>query len=233
VPTRAGAIRDRAAPGKPAVREEARLLAGAEFVASAATIDQLPIAQQPEVAFAGRSNAGKSSAINTLTGRRSLAFVSKLPGRTRLLNLFHVPAGLTLVDLPGYGYSKVPGEVREGWQPLLEQYLALRSALVGVVVVMDVRHPLTTLDRQLIEWLLAHRRPIHVLLTKSDKLSNGAARQTLAAVEQKLLAMTIDGPGSPTAQLFSSASGLGIFEVEDVLRRWTALNAAKPAEARG
>ena len=136
---------------------------------------ELPPPGAPELAFAGRSNAGKSSAINTLTGRKRLAFVSKLPGRTQLINFFALGEAAFLVDLPGYGYAGVPAEVRRHWDTLVGGYVAERDSLAGVVVVMDARHPLTPLDRRLIEWLRDAGRPVHALLTKADKISRQAA----------------------------------------------------------
>src|SRR6478735_4637498 len=132
---------------------------------------KLPAPGAPEIAFAGRSNAGKSSAINTLAGRRRLAFVSKTPGRTQLINFFDLGGRAFLVDLPGYGYAGVPGEVRAHWKELVGTYISERPSLAGVVVVMDVRHPLTSLDTTLLDWLNEAGRPAHILLTKSDKLS--------------------------------------------------------------
>jgi GTP-binding protein len=132
----------------------------------------------PEVAFAGRSNAGKSSAINTLAGRRRLAFASKTPGRTQLINFFSIASGAYLVDLPGYGYAGVPLPVRAHWESLVGEYVGKRESLAGVVVVMDARHPLTPLDRQLLDWLTPAGRRVHVLLTKADKLSKQAAQST-------------------------------------------------------
>src|SRR3982751_4842300 len=142
-----------------------------------------------EIAFAGRSNAGKSSAINTLAGRRRLAFVSKTPGRTQLINFFALDGRAFLVDLPGYGYAGVPAEVRAHWELLVGEYIAQRESLAVVVVVMDARHPLMPLDRQLLGWLRDAGRPAHVLLTKSDKLSKQEARKTLDAVRRELKAV--------------------------------------------
>src|SRR4051812_274852 len=161
---------------------------------------ELPRPAGPEIAFVGRSNAGKSSAINTLAGRRRLAFVSKTPGRTQLINFFSLGEAGYLVDLPGYGYAGVPGEVREHWRTLVGTYIADRVSLAAVVVVMDARHPLTELDLTLLEWLRSAGRHAHVLLTKSDKLSKQAAKSTLARVRQRLAELF---PGA-TAQLFSS-----------------------------
>ena len=172
----------------------------------------------PELAFAGRSNAGKSSAINALTGRRRLAFVSKTPGRTQLINFFSLGKTAYLVDLPGYGYAGVPGEVREHWKDLVGGYIANRESLAAVVVVMDARHPLTDLDRTLLEWLAAANRHAHVLLTKADKLSRQAAAATLARVRRELAGAF---PGS-TVQLFSSLKNEGIDEAAQALARLAA-----------
>ena len=147
---------------------------------------ELPPPGLPEIAFAGRSNAGKSSAINTLAGRRRLAFVSKTPGRTQLINFFSLGSEAFLVDLPGYGYAGVPGAVREHWKHLVGTYIAERPSLALVVVVMDIRHPLTTLDRTLLEWLRDAGRRAHVLLTKADKLSKQAAQRALGEVQRAL-----------------------------------------------
>lgn len=174
---------------------------------------ELPRPGAPELAFAGRSNAGKSSAINTLTGRRRLAFVSKTPGRTQLINFFSLGEGAFLVDLPGYGYAGVPGEVRRHWETLVGGYIASRESLAAVVVVMDARHPMTPLDLQLIEWLRAAGRPAHILLTKADKLSKQAAQRTLAKVRAEAQRLC---PGT-TVQLFSSLKGEGIDEAARVL----------------
>jgi GTP-binding protein len=177
---------------------------------------ELPAPGAPEIAFAGRSNAGKSSAINTLTGRRRLAFVSKTPGRTQLINFFTLGQAAFLVDLPGYGYADAPLAVRRHWEMLVGQYIAHRASLAVVVVVMDARHPLTALDRQLIGWLRGAGRATHVLLTKSDKLSKQAAQRTHSAVLKEL---TVICPGA-TAQLFSSLKNEGIEEATRILSRF-------------
>ncbi|MGZ5113543.1 MAG: ribosome biogenesis GTP-binding protein YihA/YsxC [Usitatibacter sp.] len=176
---------------------------------------ELPGPGAPEIAFAGRSNAGKSSAINTLTGRRRLAFVSKTPGRTQLINFFSLGEGAFLVDLPGYGYADAPSAVRKHWEMLVGEYIAHRDSLAAVVVVMDARHPLTPLDRTLIEWLREAGRSTHVLLTKSDKLSKQAAQRTLATVRKELGTLC---PGA-SAQLFSSLKNEGIEEATRTLSR--------------
>ena len=187
---------------------------------------ELPRPSVAEVAFAGRSNAGKSSAINTLTGRRRLAYVSKTPGRTQLINFFSVDGRAYLVDLPGYGYAGVPGEVRQHWGELVSEYIANRESLAGVVVVMDVRHPLTALDRQLIAWLREAGRPAHVLLTKADKLSKQAARTTLDRVRRELKGLWPES----TAQLFSSLKNEGIAEAAQAITRLAARKNKAPAK---
>ena len=187
---------------------------------------ELPRPGAPELAFAGRSNAGKSSAINTLTGRRRLAFVSKTPGRTQLINFFSLGEGAFLVDLPGYGYAGVPGEVQRHWKMLVSEYITTRESLAAVVVVMDARHPLTPLDRQLIGWLHEAGRPAHLLLTKSDKLSRQQAQRTLAKVRAESALLC---PGA-TVQLFSSLKAEGIEEAVRTLTRLAATKNKAPAK---
>jgi GTP-binding protein len=183
-------------------------LAQAAFALSVHDPRELPPPGAPELAFAGRSNAGKSSAINALVGRRRLAFVSKTPGRTQLVNFFTLGGRAFLVDLPGYGYAGVPAEVRRHWEYLVGTYVASRASLAGVVVVMDCRHPLTPLDLRLLEWLRAADRPVHVLLTKADKLSRQAARVTLDRARARLAQIH---PGA-SVQLFSSLKREGLDE---------------------
>ena len=175
----------------------------------------LPPPAAPEIAFVGRSNAGKSSAINTLANRRRLAFVSKTPGRTQLINFFGLGDAAVLVDLPGYGYAGVPGAVRAHWDTLVGTYVGERASLALVVVVMDIRHPLTDLDRRLLDWLRAAGRPTHVLLTKADKLSRDAARKALDKVR---IAMGRDYPGT-SVQLFSSPKRAGLVEAGAAMGR--------------
>ena len=201
-------------------------LAKASYSLSVHDPRDLPRPGAPEIAFAGRSNAGKSSAINALAGRRRLAFVSKTPGRTQLINFFSLGGGAFLVDLPGYGYAGVPGEVRQHWKELVGRYVSERESLAAVVVVMDSRHPLTELDVTLIEWLREAGRRAHVLLTKSDKLSKQAAQATLARVRRDLEAIY---PGA-TAQLFSSLKREGIAEAASVLSSLAAGKNKAPAK---
>jgi GTP-binding protein len=186
----------------------------AAFFKSAAASEDVP-ASLSEIAFAGRSNAGKSSAINTLAGRR-IAFVSKTPGRTRLVNFYALGAERFLVDLPGYGYAKAPGATQASWEDFLGNYLRGRAALRGLAVVMDVRHPLTRLDQMLLGWFAATGKPAHVLLTKADKLSRAAAQRILRGVEDEIAAFAPNF----TVQLFSSLKKFGVEEAERVFQGW-------------
>lgn len=172
----------------------------------------------PEIAFVGRSNAGKSSALNTLAGHTRLAFVSKTPGRTQLINFFRLPNGARLVDLPGYGYAAVPEDIRKKWAALLEHYLKKRQNLIGLVLIMDARRPLTELDMQMIGWFVPTANPIHILLTKADKLTRQESTQALRAVREAIAAYG----GQITAQLFSSLKKTGIEEAESVVAEWLA-----------
>ncbi|MGD2112172.1 MAG: ribosome biogenesis GTP-binding protein YihA/YsxC [Gammaproteobacteria bacterium] len=169
-----------------------------------------------EVAFAGRSNAGKSSALNTLTGQRSLARISKAPGRTREINFFQVAEGRRLVDLPGYGYAKVARSIKEQWQAGIARYLETRQSLCGVVLLMDVRHPLRDSDRQVLAWCHRAGLPTHVLLTKSDKLRRGPAGAALLATRRQLESLHPQA----SVQLFSSHARTGCEELTAVLNRW-------------
>lgn len=198
----------------------------AVYAASAATLAQLP-GSQCEVAFAGRSNAGKSSAINTLARHNRLAFVSKTPGRTQLINFFDVGHGRFIVDLPGYGYAKVPPEIRARWEGVLSAYLQNRAALAGLVLIMDVRHPLTPLDMRMLDWFTPRGLPVHILLTKADKLSRSAANKTLQEVRSALKVYP-----QVSAQLFSSLAKQGIEEAEAVIAGWLA-EKAEDAGAAG
>lgn len=192
------------------------LFQNATFYLSAHHLQDLPPPSGIEVAFAGRSNAGKSSALNTLANHNRLAFVSKQPGRTQLINFFSLGGDRYLVDLPGYGYAKVPEAMRKHWQLTLSSYLSHRSTLSGLVLVMDCRHPLTPLDRQMLDWFSPTGRPIHVLLTKSDKLSRSEANKTLIPVRKEL---NQHWPNC-TVQLFSSLKKQGVEEAEKVIGQW-------------
>lgn len=168
------------------------------------------------MAFAGRSNAGKSSAINTLT-HANLARTSKTPGRTQLLNFFRLDDERRLVDLPGYGYAKVPIPLKQHWQRHLEAYLGSRESLVGVFLMMDIRHPLTDFDRMMLDWSIAANMPLHILLTKADKLAYGAAKNALLQIRRTLQTEWGDGV---SIQLFSAPKRQGIEEAHTVLARW-------------
>lgn len=193
----------------------------ASFLISAAKVDQCPEDEGYEVAFAGRSNAGKSSALNTLT-HANLARTSKTPGRTQLLNFFRLDEERRLVDLPGYGYAKVPIPLKQHWQNHLEAYLGSRRSLVGVVLMMDIRHPLTEFDRMMLDWAEAGRMPLHVLLTKADKLAYGAAKNAVLKVQKDVR----EGWGDvASVQLFSAPKRLGVEEAQAVLAGWMGLGA--------
>ncbi len=197
--------------------------AGARFLLSCARLDQLPADRLPELAFAGRSNAGKSSALNRLCGHNSLARVSKTPGRTQLINLFEIPGG-RFADLPGYGYAKVSQDQRREWGELIGRYFETRANLCGVVLIMDVRHPLTPPDRQMLDWAVRRGLPSHLVLTKADKLGFGAAKSTLLSVRRTLPQLS-----DVTIQLFSAQSGLGLDELRQ--RAGALLEAAAGAAA--
>lgn len=192
------------------------------FLKSAPTLKHCPPDLGREVAFAGRSNAGKSSAINTLCGQRQLARASKTPGRTQLINFFTVLAEQTpteerrLVDLPGYGYAKVAKTVKEDWQQHLEHYLQDRESLRGLILLMDIRHPLTTYDQHMLTWAHSAELPVHILLTKADKLAFGAAKNALLAVQRDLKQQQ----WLATVQLFSALKRQGLEEVTGVLAGW-------------
>lgn len=192
------------------------LLQNATFLTTVAQLRDLPPDALYEVAFVGRSNAGKSSAINTLANRTRLAYVSKTPGRTQHLNYFTVAENTYLVDLPGYGFAKAPEAIRSQWEGLLAPYLAKREPLAGVVLIMDSRRPLLELDQRMIDWIKPTGRPIHVLLSKSDKLSRQEATQVLRQVKAKLAEQSENF----SAQLFSSLKKTGVEEVEQVLSKW-------------
>ena len=193
--------------------------ARAEYLLSAHTHRQLPPDGGREVAFAGRSNAGKSSALNALCQRNALARVSKTPGRTQQLVYFGLPPheGKYLVDLPGYGYAKVPQDLQAHWQAFLDGYFGSRMALAGLVVVMDIRHPLKDYDRQMIGYAMRRGLPAHALLTKADKLSRGAAMNTLQAVRMELSRAFGD---SVSVQTFSGESKQGVEELRKVVAGW-------------
>ena len=186
-----------------------------EFVTSAATLNDCPQDSLAEVAFAGRSNAGKSSAINAITGQTKLAKISKTPGRTQLINFFSAKPQHYLVDLPGYGFAKVPLAVKQKWQAELERYLRHREALAGIVLLSDVRHPLKEFDQMMVDWAVQSELPVLLLLTKADKLKRGAAQNTLLKVQRSL-----EGLPEIDVQLFSSLKKQGIEEARSKLSSW-------------
>ncbi len=187
----------------------------AHFFKSAARLSQSPADSGIEVAFAGRSNAGKSSALNVLCGQKSLARTSKTPGRTQLLNFFSLDDERRLVDLPGYGYAKVAEAIKKEWQRSLADYIEHRDCLRGMVLLMDIRHPLTEFDLQMLQWNTHHGLPTHILLTKADKLKTGAAKSTLLKVEKAL-----GGRPDISLQRFSALKKQGIDECHRVLDIW-------------
>jgi GTP-binding protein len=190
----------------------------ATFLTSAPDLEACPRDEQPEVAIAGRSNAGKSSVLNQLADNRQLARTSKTPGRTQLLNFFAVRSGGRLVDLPGYGYARVSKQTHAKWQESVEHYLAGRPNLVAVVLVMDIRHPFEAFDRQIVAWSSVAHVPVHVLLNKADKLGRGAQMASLRAAESLLSDLAPDGATS--VQLFSATTGLGRDALIERMERW-------------
>jgi GTP-binding protein len=203
----------------------------ATFLTTVAHLRDLPQDAVREVAFAGRSNAGKSSAINTLAGRVRLAYVSKTPGRTQHLNYFTLADGRYFVDLPGYGYAKAPVEIRAQWEGLIGPYLSKREQLAGLVVIMDIRRPLTDLDLRLIDWFRPTGRPIHILLSKADKVSRQEQTKILRSVKAELA--TWGGAELYSVQLFSSLKKMGVEEAESVLAGWLGLENKGPPDKGG
>ena len=186
----------------------------ARFLLGAHSLAQMPPDIGREVAFAGRSNTGKSSVINTLVGNRKLARISKTPGRTQQINFFALSDNLRLVDLPGYGYARAPVSLRRAWGRSISGYIQARCSLCGFIVVMDARMPLTGLDRQMVDWSRAAGRPVHLLLNKSDKLSGSAAREVLRNVSRE---PGLEGEG---VQLFSATRRTGVKALHFVLDEW-------------
>ncbi|SDD68534.1 cell division checkpoint GTPase YihA [Cupriavidus sp. YR651] len=215
------------------------LLHQARFFITVNHLRDLPATAVPEVAFAGRSNAGKSTAINILCNQKRLAFSSRTPGRTQHINYFSVapvkaPDPLAfLVDLPGYGYAEVSGSAKYHWQGLLSDYVQTRAQLSGLVLMMDARRPFTDLDCQMVEWFLPTGRPIHILLTKADKLTNSENAKALRETRQMLAdyAAQLENPPPMSAQLFSSLKRRGIEEAQRVVAGWLSLPEAQVAPA--
>ena len=190
------------------------------FLTTVANLRQLPDDSLAEVAFAGRSNAGKSSAINTLANHTRLAHTSKTPGRTQHLNFFTVVPGRFLVDLPGYGFAKAPEEIRGQWDSLIGPYLAKRDALKGLVMIMDARRPMTELDCRLIDWFAPTGRPIHILLSKADKLTRQEQAKAIRETRGFLKNWTVP----VSVQLFSSLKKTGVDGAHELIGSWLGLN---------
>ncbi len=188
----------------------------AQFLTSASKVSQCPTDEGWEVAFAGRSNAGKSSAINSLTDNKKLARTSRTPGRTQLINFFALTETQRLVDLPGYGYAKVPMAIKNAWNKQLENYLRQRESLRGMILLMDSRHPMQPFDEQMLGWALQAHMPVHILLTKSDKLKKGPAKSTLLKLRDQLS----EHKELVSMQLFSALKHTGHKELISVLDAW-------------
>lgn len=194
----------------------AQLLRQSQFEISAPKLAQCPAATGPEVVFGGRSNAGKSSAINALVDHKGLARTSKTPGRTQLINFFKVTDQWRLVDLPGYGFAKVPQQLKIEWQNNMGEYLEKREAIRGLVLVMDVRHPLKEFDLMMLEWSAHQNLAVHVLLSKADKLKRGAASKTLLTVRKELQGLHSEF----SVQLFSAVTKQGVDQARQQIAHW-------------
>ncbi|GAA5524569.1 putative GTP-binding protein EngB [Microbulbifer aestuariivivens] len=206
----------------PEQRPERLNFRAVEFLTSAPTVAECPEDSGAEVAFAGRSNAGKSSAINALTGNSKLARTSKTPGRTQLINFFSVSETQRLVDLPGYGYAKVARSMKDEWQRHLAFYLEQRQCLRGLVLLMDIRQPLKEFDLHMLTWAKQAGLPTHILLTKADKMKNGPAQNIRFAVEKALREQELDT--DVTVQTFSATKRSGLDKLEQTLNQWLRVN---------
>lgn len=196
------------------------------FIKSAHSLGDCPPDSGREVAFAGRSNAGKSSAINSIVGRRALARTSKTPGRTQLINFFGLNGNSRIVDLPGYGFARVPKEVRKHWRELMQDYFGARRSLAGVMLVVDIRRGLGEQDRQMLDWAMASGCPVHILLTKSDKLKRGGIAKAIHAAERTLRDDYAEtAQASLSLQEYSSLKGSGTGDAREVLLEWLAVSA--------
>lgn len=188
----------------------------AAYLTSAAKFSQCPEDEGAEVAFAGRSNAGKSSSINALTRNKKMAKTSKTPGRTQLINFFEITPDQRIVDLPGYGFAKVPMKMKNEWQRHIDEYLQKRRSLKGLVLLMDIRHPMQPFDEMILDWGHQSQMPVHVLLTKADKLKRGAAKTQLLQVRKAIKNEGFEA----TVQLFSSQDKQGLDQLKDQLDLW-------------
>ncbi|UVK76704.1 MAG: GTP-binding protein YihA [Sodalis sp. Fle] len=186
------------------------------FIQGAPDIHHLPYDSGIEIAFAGCSNAGKSSALNTLTNQKKLAKISKTPGHTHLINLFEVKPGIRLVDLPGYGYAKMPKKMKLKWQHALEEYLKKRESLKGIVILMDIRHPMKNFDQQIVQWTVNVNIPAMVLLTKADKITPSARKVQLNQVRE----MVQEFIGDVQVEIFSSLKKQGVDKLRQKLDNW-------------
>jgi GTP-binding protein len=195
-------------------------LEGAIFVIGAASAAQLPPPGVPEIAFAGRSNAGKSSAINALARQTRLAYASRTPGRTQQINLFRLRSGALVADLPGYGYAAVPRALKAAWQEFLWHYVTTRTTLVGLVVVVDARHGLKSLDLDLLRAFVPSGRPVLILATKSDKLKQAERRRAVADIADALRMVFRERAAAATVIGFSASARLGLDEADEILARW-------------
>jgi len=184
------------------------------FVKSAAALDGLPPDEGTEVAFVGRSNSGKSTALNAICGQNRLARTSNTPGRTQMINVFSIDDTRRLIDLPGYGFAKAPKHIQAGWQDLIDGYLQSRDCIRGLVLLMDIRHPLEPIDKQLLAWTAACNIPVLVLLSKADKLKYGQAKNALLKVQSEII------HPDATVMLFSAPARQGIEEAQDKLDEW-------------
>ncbi len=183
---------------------------------SVAQLDQLPADQGSEVAFIGRSNSGKSTAINAITGKKGLAKISKTPGRTQLLNFFQVNENLRLVDLPGYGFAKVSSNKKAYWEKMITHYLKIRKSLKGVIITMDIRHPLNDRDKTMLTWASHYQIPVYILLTKADKLTQAQAAHTLKSTHQQLIIQN----KTSEIQIFSALKSIGLEKVRYKILNW-------------
>ncbi|WP_395497914.1 ribosome biogenesis GTP-binding protein YihA/YsxC [Rickettsiella endosymbiont of Litargus connexus] len=186
------------------------------FLKSVAQLDQLPTDQGVEVAFIGRSNSGKSTAINSITGKKGLAKTSKIPGRTQLLNFFQINEQLRLVDLPGYGFANVPNDKKTDWEKTIATYLKTRKSLKGLVITMDIRHPLKDRDQAMLTWASHYQIPVYILLTKADKLTRNQAENVLKLTTQQLA--TLNQPYE--IQIFSATKSIGLTNVRHRILNW-------------
>ena len=201
----------------------------AQFLLGAHRLAQLPEDSGAEIAFAGRSNAGKSSALNALTGQKKLARTSKTPGLTQQINIFTMDEEQRLADLPGYGYAKVPKKMQQHWQKTLGSYLQTRQSLRGLCLIMDIRHPFTPQDEQLLDWCRQVEMPVHILLTKADKLSRNQAKQVLMQSQSRL---NKEYPLT-TAQVFSATKKMGIEDAQRTLLQWLESGTEKSPDYKG